>query len=200
MALIPIAEERADPNSYGFRPKRSTQDAREQCFNALSSKNSAQWIFEGDIHSCFDKISHQWLLENIPMDKQILRKFLKAGFMEKQRLYPTDLGTGQGSIISHTLAIMALSGIEQKLRSSRKRERDKEKINFISYADDFVITGKSLGLLTEKVIPIVIESLKEVGRELSQEKSKKTHIDKGFNFLGFNVRKYRGILLTRVSH
>lgn len=91
------------------------------------------------------------------MDKQILRKFLKAGFMEKQRLYPTDLGTGQGSIISPTLAVMALSGIERKLRSSRKRERDKEKINFISYADDFVITGNSPELLTEKVIPIVIE-------------------------------------------
>ena len=199
MALIPIAEERADPNSYGFRPKRSTQDAREQCFNALSRKNSAQWIFEGDIHSCFDKISHQWLLENIPMDKQILRKFLKAGFMEKQRLYPTDLGTGQGSIISPTLAVMALSGIERKLRSSQKRERDKEKINFISYADDFVITGNSPELLTEKVIPIVIESLKEVGLELSQEKSKITHIDKGFNFLGFNVRKYRGTLLIKPS-
>jgi RNA-directed DNA polymerase len=133
------------------------------------------------------------------MDKQILRKFLKAGFMEKQRLYPTDLGTGQGSIISPTLAVMALSGIERKLRSSRKRERDKEKINFISYADDFVITGNSPELLTEKVIPIVIESLKEVGLELSQEKSKITHIDKGFNFLGFNVRKYRGTLLLNYN-
>ncbi|WP_341790208.1 reverse transcriptase N-terminal domain-containing protein [Rickettsia endosymbiont of Polydrusus tereticollis] len=80
MALIPIAEERNDLNSYGFRPKRSAQDAREQCFNALGKGKSAQWIFEGDINSCFDKISHQWLLENIPMDKQVLKKFLKAGF------------------------------------------------------------------------------------------------------------------------
>lgn len=197
MALIPIAEERNDPNSYGFRPKRSAQDAREQCFNALGKGKSAQWIFEGDINSCFDKISHQWLLENIPMDKQVLKKFLKVGFMEKQRLYPTNLGTGQGSIISPTLALMALSGIEQKLKSSRKRDRDKEKINFISYADDFVITGTSAELLKEKVIPIVTESLKEVGLELSQEKSKITHIDKGFNFLGYNVRKYNGILLIK---
>lgn len=199
MALIPVAEQRADHNSYGFRPKRSTQDAREQCFNALSRNSSAHWIFEGDIHSCFDQISHQWLLENIPMDKQVLGKFLKAGYMEKQRLYPTELGTGQGSIISPTLAVMALSGIEEKLRSSRKRERDKEKINFISYADDFVITGNSPELLKEKVIPIVIEALKEVGLELSQEKSKITHIDEGFNFLGFNIRKYRGTLLIKPS-
>jgi RNA-directed DNA polymerase len=199
MALIPIAEQRADPNSYGFRPKRSTQDAREQCFNILSRTGSARWIFEGDIYSCFDKISHQWLLENIPMDKQILRKFLKAGFMEKQRLYHTELGTEQGSIISPTLALMALSGIEGRIRSSRKRARDKEKINFISYADDFVITGDSPELLEEKVIPIVIEFLKEVGLELSKEKSRITCIDDGFNFLGFNVRKYRGILLIKPS-
>ncbi len=197
MALIPIAEERADLNSYGFRPKRSTQDAREQCFNALSKGNSAKWIFEGDIHSCFDKISHQWLIENIPMDKVILKKFLKAGYMEKQRLYPINTGTGQGSIISPTLAVMALSGIEQKVRSSKKRVRDKEKINFISYADDFVITASSPELLKEKVIPIVTECLQEVGLELSREKSKISHIDDGFNFLGFNVRKYQGVLLIK---
>jgi RNA-directed DNA polymerase len=196
-ALLPIAEERSDPNSYGFRPRRSAHDAREQCFNVLSKQRSAEWIFEGDIHSCFDKISHQWLIENIPMDKTILKKFLKAGFMEKQRLYPTEMGTGQGSIISPTLAIMALSGIEHKVRSARKRVRDKEKINFISYADDFVITGSSPELLKEKVIPIVVESLKEVGLELSYEKSKITCIDEGFNFLGFNVRKYNGVLLIK---
>lgn len=197
IALLPIAEERADLNSYGFRPKRSTKDASEQCFTVLSRKRSAEWIFEGDIHACFDKISHQWLLENIPMDKQILKKFLKAGFMEKQRLYPTELGTGQGSIISPTLALMALSGIEQKIRSSNIRMRAKEKINFISYADDFVITGSSPEVLKEKVIPIVTEFLAERGLELSQEKSKITHIDEGFNFLGFNVRKYKGKLLIK---
>ncbi len=133
------------------------------------------------------------------MDKQILRKFLRAGYMEKRRLYFTELGTEQGSIISPTLALMALSGIEGRIRDHRKRTRDKEKINFISYADDFIITGESTELLEEKVIPIVIESLKEVGLELSQEKSKITHIDNGFDFLGFNVRKYRGTLLIKPS-
>jgi len=168
MALLPIAEERSDLNSYGFRPKRSTSDAIEQCFKALCKNESPKWVFEGDIRSCFDKISHQWLLENIPMDKQILRKFLKAGFMEKQKLYPTELGTEQGSTISPTLAIMALSGIERKVRSTSSRQRAKEQINFVSY-----------------------------GLELSQEKSKITHIDEGFNFLGLNVRKYKGKLLIK---
>ena len=92
---------------------------------------------------------------------------------------------------------MALSGIEAKLISKSESVRDKEKIHFISYADDFVITGYTLELLEEKVIPIVIDSLKAVGLELSKEKSKITHIDKGFNFLGHNIRKYKGTLLTK---
>jgi len=190
MALIPIAEERADPNSYGFRPKRSTHDAIEQCFIALSKRRSATWVLEGDIKSCFDKISHEWLLENIPMDKVILKKFLKAGFMEKGKAYPTPIGTPQGGAASTTLALMALSGLERKLISKSERTRNKEKINYVSYADDFIITASSEELLREKVLPIVREHLKAVGLELSEEKTKITSIYKGFDFLGFNIRKY----------
>ncbi|MGF6735827.1 group II intron reverse transcriptase/maturase [Paraburkholderia youngii] len=100
MALLPIAETTADPNSYGFRPKRSTADAVEQCFNALAKRNSAQWVLEGDIRGCFDNISHDWLLANIPMDKVVLRKWLQAGFMDKGVLFPTEAGTRQGGIAS----------------------------------------------------------------------------------------------------
>lgn len=197
MALVPVAEERADPNSYGFRPKRSTRDACEQCFICLSQGRAPKWIFEGDIHSYFDKISHQWLLENIPMDKVILKKFLKAGYMEKQKLYSSEFGTGQGNIISPTLALMTLTGLESRVRSAKGKQRALEKINVISYADDFIITGISKEIIEEKVIPIVTEFLKERGLELSQEKSKITSIDEGFDFLGFNVRKYKGKLLTK---
>ena len=87
LALEPIAETTADINSYGFRPKRRTADALEQCFIALARKNSAQWVLEGDIKACFDKISHQWLLENIPMDKNVLRQWLKAGFIHDNEWY-----------------------------------------------------------------------------------------------------------------
>lgn len=200
MALIPIAEERADPNAYGFRPKRSTHDAIEGCFIALSRGTSATWVLEGDIRSCFDRISHDWLLKNIPMDKQILRKFLKAGFMENGERYPTEVGTCQGGIISPTLAVMALSGLEAKLVSTRKRQRDKEKIKIFAYADDFVVTAASEQLLKDKVIPILMEALSEVGLELSDEKTRITPIRKGFDFLGFNIRKYRcGKLLIKPS-
>lgn len=98
LALDPIAETTADPNSYGFRKERSTADAREQCFNALRLKNSAQWILEGDIKGCFDNISHDWMLEHIPTDKLMLKKWLKAGYMDKHVLHATQDGTPQGGI------------------------------------------------------------------------------------------------------
>ncbi len=100
LALEPISETTADWNSYGFRPERATQDAIEQCFKVLSQESSAMWIFEGDIRGCFDNIDHEWLIDNIPMDKKILRKWLKAGYVHKRSLYPTDAGTPQGGIIT----------------------------------------------------------------------------------------------------
>src|SRR5690349_22568440 len=77
LALDPVAETQADPNSYGFRPERSTADAIGQCFNALAKPASPQWILEGDIKSCFDVISHDWLLAHVPLDRSMLRKWLK---------------------------------------------------------------------------------------------------------------------------
>lgn len=85
-ALDPIAETMADPNSYGFRKERATADAIDQCHIVLSNRGGARWIFEGDIKSCFDRISHEWLMAQIPMCKTILQKWLKAGFMEKHVL------------------------------------------------------------------------------------------------------------------
>src|SRR6266704_3605883 len=89
LALDPVAETTADANSYGFRPQRSTADAIEQCFTALGNLHSAQWILEGDIKSCFDGISHEWLLTHIPVEKAMLKKWLKSGYREKSILYPT---------------------------------------------------------------------------------------------------------------
>ena len=199
-ALSPIVEERADPNAYGFRPKRSAHDAIEQCFNVLARNSSARWIFEGDIHACFDQISHEWLLDNIPMNRIVLRKFLKAGFMENEKHHVTHLGTPQGGIISPSLAVMALSGLETQVVSPRARQRDKEKIHMITYADDFIVTAASEQDLKEKVIPTLAVRLKEVGLELSTEKSRITRVEDGFDFLGFNIRKYpNGKLLIKPS-
>jgi RNA-directed DNA polymerase len=102
LGLEPVAECKADANSYGFRVERSAQDAMEQVFNALRLKTSAQWILEGDIKACFDEINHEWMLKHIPMDKRILSKWLKAGYIEKDVFYHTEKGTPQGGIITPT--------------------------------------------------------------------------------------------------
>ena len=112
LALEPIAETTAAPNSYGFRPKRSTADAVQQCFIALVGRNAAEWVLEGDIKGCFDHISHDWMLRHVRMDKRILQKWLKSGYVDNRTLYPTDEGTPQGGIISPTLANLTLDGLE----------------------------------------------------------------------------------------
>ena len=98
LALDPIAEMTADPNSYGFRTKRAPADAIEQCFTVLAKRHSPQWILKGDIRAAFDQLSHEWMLAHIPMKKPILTQWLKAGYLERQRLYPTEAGTPQGGI------------------------------------------------------------------------------------------------------
>jgi RNA-directed DNA polymerase len=191
LALQPIAETLADPNSYGFRPERSTADAIEQCFNVLAKKASPQWIFEGDIAACFDGISHDWLLAHVPLDKTMLRRWLKAGFMDHRLLYPTEAGTPQGGIISPVLANLALDGLEAELRKAFPRTRaNAPMVNLVRYADDFLITGRSKGVLEEEVQPLVERFLKERGLELSAEKTRVTHIEEGFDFLGQHLRKY----------
>ena len=200
LALQPIAETKADHNSYGFRPERACRDAVAQCFAALVSKNSAQWVLDADISGCFDNISYDWLLANIPMDKTVLKKWLKSGFVEKGIWFPTQAGTPQGGIASPTLANMVLDGMELELAkhfgTKTSKKRWKGKVNFIRYADDFVITGATKETL-EKAKLIIGGFLKDRGLSLSEEKTKIVHIDEGFDFLGWNVRKYGGKLLIK---
>jgi len=187
LALEPIAEMMTDKNAYGFRPLRSTADALGQCFIALSRKHSPQYILEGDIKSCFDKISHPWLLAKAPVDKKILEKWLAAGYIEKGKFHFSEEGTPQGGTISPTLLNVTLSGLEKTVKSATKRE---DKINVIIYADDFIITGATKEVLENKVQPLVETFLNERGLVLSKEKTKITHINEGFDFLGVNTRKY----------
>ena len=149
LALQPVAETLADPHSYGFRPQRCTADALVYCHTLLSQKRGAEWVLEGDIKSCFDKISHDWLLAHIPTEKAILRKWLKAGYMEKNVLHLTEEGTPQGGIISPAIANMALDGLSQSLleRFPRSKQGNSPKVNLARYADDFVVTGASQELL-----------------------------------------------------
>ena len=188
LALEPIAEMTADLHSYGFRKERCPQDAIQQCHTILCRQNSPKWVLEGDIKGCFDHISHEWLLNNIPMDTKILKKWLKCGVIFKGELFTTDEGTMQGGIISPTLANMTLDGLGELLatknkRVNRKYEKYSPMVNMVRYADDFIITGRTKATL-EDIKPMLVEFLSERGLELSEEKTLITHIDDGFDFIG----------------
>jgi len=196
LALDPVAETTADPNSYGFRKLRGCHDAIEKCFIMLSRKHSPQWILDADIQACFDEISHDWIVNNVQTDKKILKIWLKAGYIESKQLFQTTKGTPQGGIISPTIANITLDGLEKLIKS---KVTTRAQVNFVRYADDFVVTAKSKQTLIDVVIPTIEGFLKERGLILSEKKTRIVHISEGFDFLSQNVRKYNNKLLIKPS-
>lgn len=202
LGLEPVAETCADPNSYGFRRHRSVHDAIARAFILLAKRGAAPWILEGDIKGCFDNFSHAWLESHAVMDKKVLSGWLKAGYVESGKLFPTTAGTPQGGIASPTLANIALDGLEAALQerfTPTGYATRKLRVRLARYADDFIITGSSKELLKQEVKPFVADFLAQRGLELSLEKTRVTHISEGFDFLGQNVRKYNGKLLIKPS-
>jgi RNA-directed DNA polymerase len=203
LSLEPVSETTADRNSYGFRPMRSTADAIEQLFVNLSRKHSAQWVLEGDIKGCFDNISHEWLLANVPLDKAILRKWLKAGYMESNHLHSTEAGTPQGGIISPVLANLALDGLEEVLlaRFGRKNTKPATRPRSITCVTQTTSSSPASrkSCWKTKLNPSSKPLWPSVGLQLSPEKTLVTHVDDGFDFLGQNLRKYNGKLLIKPS-
>ncbi|MFC1525420.1 group II intron reverse transcriptase/maturase [Candidatus Latescibacterota bacterium] len=191
LALAPVAETTADPNSYGFREGRRCADATAAGFNALAKPNSAPWILDADILGCFDNIRKDWMLDHIPTDRRTLRQWLEAGYVENGHLYPTRKGTPQGGVISPTLMNMTLDGLEQAVHQAVPR---RHRVNVVRYADDLIVTGKSRRLLEETVRPALDAFLAERGLQLSDEKTAITHIKHGFAFLGQTFRKHAGTL------
>lgn len=206
MALDPIAETTADNVSFGFRRKRSAHDAAQHIFNYSAKNKGPQWILEGDIKGCFDNINHQWLMENIPIDKRILKQLLKAGFIYKRKLFPTQTGTPQGGILSPIMANITLDGIEKKIKEkywitpkgTTDARYNKHKVNYTRYADDFIVSADSIETLNE-IKEIITHHLTLRGLTLSEEKTLITNINNGFDFLGWNFRKYKGQVYTKPS-
>lgn len=206
LSLEPIAETIADKISFGFRKYRSAQDAMEYMFKLLSRKVSPQWILEGDIKGCFDHISHKWLLDNVVADKRIMKQFLKSGYMDRRTLFPTNEGSPQGGLTSPTYANLTLDGMETLLLSKYSVSStgyihpnyNKHKVHLCRYADDFIITADNRETLLE-IQSIVEKFMAERGLRLSEEKTVITNINDGFDFLGWNFRKFKGKLLIRPS-
>lgn len=198
LAIEPQWEAKFEPTSYGFRPKRNCHDAIQRIHTTVGKKKV--WIFEGDFKGCFDNLNHNYILEQVKGFPafDIIEKWLKAGFLDNNVFHESEDGTPQGGIISPLLANIALHGLEDLLNIKYRKVKRKTKISYenrakfavTKYADDFVIMCESMedanGLYT-KLKPY----LETRGLELEMDKTKIAHIEDGFDFLGFNIRKYK---------
>ena len=193
LALEPQWEARFEPTSYGFRPKRGCHDAIARIHQTLKGRSTRTWIFEGDFKACFDTLNHGYILKRIegfPQTK-VIANWLKAGFVDKNVFNKTTEGTPQGGIISPLLANIALHGMEETLgiKYDIRNNANKTKYALCFYADDFIImcpTKKD----AEHLHPLLSKYLTDRGLTLAEDKSRITNVEEGFDFLGFNVRRY----------
>lgn len=173
LALVPLAELRADANSFGFRKGRSPHDAVQTLFGALNPPDIPKLVLDADIKGLFDNISHDWILANIPLNSTVLEK-LKAGFIDLGKFYENELGVPQGGIISPTIANMALDGLEPTIFNAlvRNKVRVAKFVRVVRYADDFVVVAPYLWIIDKVVKPVISDFLAERGLELNAEKTK----------------------------
>lgn len=150
-ALEPQWEARFESSTYGFRPKRSVQDAMVNLFTKLSSRSTRKWIFEGDFKGCFDNLNHENIVDclmGFPA-KSAIQKWLKAGFVDNNSFSDTDFGTPQGGIISPLLANIALHGMEEELGvryrpNGRYYTLNSKSVGVVKYADDCAPRAKQV--------------------------------------------------------
>lgn len=206
--LLPCVEATPDPHSYGFRPYRSCWTANKKIRTLLDKPTSPEWILEADIEKCFDNINHSWLLENTQMETKVLKSWLKAGYLENSQFNDTVQRSLQGGVISPTFMNHTLNGLEDHLSktfkpgygisSTGKKVSKSTCIKIVRYADDFIVTGRSKRQL--KFVKLAIaEFLKIRGLKINDDKTSIRHISEGFDFLGWNFRKYNNKLLCKIS-
>ena len=196
LALEPRFEAVFEPSSYGFRPLRNAGHAIARIYQSTVFMGRP-WIFEGDFKSCFDTLSHDWILEqlgNFPA-KRIIQSWLKAGYVYNDLFHETCLGTPQGGVISPLLANIALHGMEEALNVTYKKRKSGytsfySRYIVVRYADDFVVLcRKEKDAL--KVYQLLKPYLEERGLILAPDKTFVTKLYDGFDFLGFNIRAYK---------
>jgi RNA-directed DNA polymerase len=206
MVLEPIFEADFSQYSFGFRPTRRTMDAVRYIQWSTTERKKFFWVIEGDIASYFDTIHHPKLIRLVKRrvnDKKILRliwKFLRSGVMEKRTFRDTTLGTPQGGIISPLLANVYLHELDKYMerytslprgKREKRRQQGIGNFTFARYADDFVVLCNGGKQQAEEMREELYQFLRSKLRlQLSKEKTKITHINDGFIFLGFRI--YRG--------
>ncbi|MHA6795348.1 group II intron reverse transcriptase/maturase [Pseudonocardia bannensis] len=214
LVLEPIFEADFKPCSYGFRPRRRTQDAIAEIHFLASAPRNYEWVLEADIEACFDNIDHTALLGRVRRrvgDKRVLglvKAFCKAGILTEhgaaaRALQDTSAGTPQGGILSPLLANIALSALDEHFTSAweamgdssarhRRRRRGLPTYRLVRYADDFVVMVNGRGDVEAHLQALrlqVAAVLAPLGLRLSEAKTRTVHIEEGFEFLGFRIQR-----------
>ena len=221
-ALEPEWEARFEPNSYGFRPGRSCQDAVWQIKNSILNK--PKFVLDADIAKCFDRINHTALLQKLGYTgkiRQQIKAWLKSGVIDQRAFSPTSEGTPQGGVISPLLANVALHGMEKMLMEFAKTIKMRypngqavgwqskvKSLTFIRYADDFLLIHQDLNVV-QRCKELISEWLEDIGLELKPSKTRIAHTlngelsedgKAGFDFLGYHIRQFRAGKYTSSIH
>ncbi len=210
LVLEPIFEADFKPCSYGFRPNRRAQDAISEIHHLASEPINYRWVLEADIKACFDEISHTALMDRLRVrikDKRVcalVKTFLKAGvFTELGTKETTHTGTPQGGILSPLLANIALSALDDhftrqwqtqmgnQVQRAKRRRHGLANWRLIRFADDFVVMVSGQRHHAEELREEVAAVLAPLGLRLAEEKTRVAHIDEGFDFLNFTIRRMR---------
>lgn len=192
LALQPIAECVRDRNSYRYRPHRSIHDQAQAIFLRSQHRYRLTEVLEADIKGFFDNIAHDWILNNIPMDRKVLKGWLEAGYVHNFQIHETESGVPQGGVISPVIANMVLDGLEEMVQKAAKRRDPRstyKNVMTVRYADDFVVLGRTQDIL-KVVTPAIEEFLQKRGLSLNPKKTVTTSLRNGFDFVGFNFKLY----------
>ncbi len=205
MVLEPIWESYFQPCSYGFRPERSTMDAMRQLQVLTNKSHRYYWVVEGDIKGCFDNIPHEKLLHVLAekvADQRLLtliRRMLAAGYEEGGRVHTPNCGTPQGGVVSPLLANIYLHKMDEAWRARysigdqnarhKVRKNGRGLVQLIRYADDFLVLTNGERAQAEALKEEFRQILDGLGLELSTDKTLITHVNDGFDFLGFHCQR-----------
>lgn len=201
-SLDPVAESTADKKSFSARKGRSTLDAYAHLCRILNQPDPPRWVLRADVKACYDSISHKWLIENIPMDKHVLRECLHAGLVSCGDFFPTNVGISLGASLSPILGNMVLDGLQAEVRRSLYPNPDGE-IDYangevVRYADDIVITARTYED-AEKVRMVLEDFLLPRGLRLNEDKTYISNVDIGFEYLSRWYQRRQGVLVVKPS-
>ena len=205
-ALEPEWEARFEPKSYGFRPGRGCHDAIGAIFTVAKGPSPARrWVLDADLASAFDRIDHSFLIGQLGgfPARGLIAGWLKAGMIENRQFAPTEEGTPQGGVVSPLLLNVALHGMEQaagvRYQTGKRPNlaRDSSPV-LVRYADDLVVFCHTRQE-AEQAKARLAQWLAPRGLAFNEGKTRIATLDEGFDFLGYNVRRYGGKLLIKPS-